>query len=1093
MVEASELREGLQRLAKMVLGLMPHTFCRILLSREDPGSLVVEAVQYVAEPGLSGGWLPGLGTEIVLGEWRGLAEILQKGVPTVLKLKTHQRPLKRLSKLLGFNSPIKSLLLVPLKIGDRVSGLLEVGELRSDKRQPITEPEQVLAIGIAAHTAVLIDRIRLHRITDRRKKLAEALSEVMVLGETEKTLESVTESTRAGTDCDAVTLYAYDAASGKLLQPPKAVGLRHPERIFPKFDATPLPIVQTVLRDAQPVIVEDTRKDPRTRSSPFTMVEGIQSLIAVPLRSDGETEGVMFVSYRHLHRFSDAELNSIKLFANQAAIAIQNARRYELVKRHKEELEALHHAASAMSSTIELGAVRQEIVKQAREMFGATSAIFWPFDHSREEFLLEGLAAEGFLQDELERAKEERPEPAHLCYRTLGEGWIGEEVVDYSEQQYLSEPGRELMQPANIRSFQGIALRVGEEPLGVLFLRYDHPQKFSDKQRKKLENFASYAALSLKKSRLIDQRRREKLIAEIVAAVSTVGEPESVLVAVASMTPAVARCDTVRLYIRNSLGGGLSCHFLKQAKGTTTAKLVSEPVEDDKALRRILDDGKPIICDRTSEVPSDCVRLADHAAEFAAWAAIPMKTAGQAIGIFFVGYKEPRHFLADEIGSISQLSRQTATALANNLLYEQSQKRADALKALYNAGRTITQSSFDLEGTLDAISAQALEVVGSRRDESGSFSYVALRERAETKLISASPPKRRRKLLKRMADIGWTQSVWTGIASRAVREKRPMNIGDVATDSDYIYLDPQVRSQLTVPILFEQDAIGVVCVEKSVLNAFSSEDVQNVELLAAQAAVAIQNARQYSELEKTQGIVGARTALAWMGMMAAYWRHDIESDALAIRGQTVLIRRELADLANSQKVEKRLTMIHRLANKICQRPIAPPLGANEGVERLRINEMVRDWTKRLWADKEFCGIQKSLVLDVPDDATVLASPKWLRRAFDCLLRNAAQAVAGSRRGKITLSTCQEHGNIVITIRDNGPGIPEKIRPFLFRKRIEKPEAEKGLGFGLLLSQVIIQAYQGDVSCVESGPLGTTMGFFLPIEHTSSKEDSCRKR
>ncbi len=672
--ESQDLGQGLQKLAEMMLGLLPHTFCRILLRRGDRASMVVEAALHVTENEESDSWRPGIDTELKLEEWPGLADILKRKNPTVLSLSSRRRPLERLSQLLSLTSPIQTLLLVPWQLDDHVfSGLLEVGEVRSSGEHPIPKAEQDLALAIAAHTATLIGRIRLHRKAERRYRLAAALADVMVLGETQKTLESIARSTRDGVRCDVVTLYPYDAAIGAFTQEPEACGLRHEEHIFAEYDAATSPIVQEVLSGGLRIFVEDTHQDPRTKDAPFTRIEDIRTFIAIPLLAGGEPVGVMFVSYRSLHHFTDAERTSIKLFANQAAIAIQNAQRHEKTKRHNEELEALHEAARAMASAIKADDVSQAIVENAQKMFGAATAVLWPYDSSREEFLLESPAAVGLSSEDLARAKELRPEPGHSRYKALEEGWISEEDVAGAKREHLTEAGRRIAQRSGVRSYQGIALRVAEEPVGVLFVGYSQPRKYSSSGWKNLANFANYAALSLKKSRLLDQVQRANLSAEILAQISTLTESKNAtLLAVATMTPPVVGCDAMRLYLRDFPSSDFTCHYLKQGKEAQQARLVSEPIMESGPLHCILDRKELIIiCDRSSDVPAGCGWLAEEAAEFASWVAISMKVAERGIGIFFVGFERPQHFLDDEINSIGLLAHQTAIALANDQLYEE--------------------------------------------------------------------------------------------------------------------------------------------------------------------------------------------------------------------------------------------------------------------------------------------------------------------------------------------------------------------------------------------------------------------------------------
>jgi len=87
-----------------------------------------------------------------------------------------------------------------------------------------------------------------------------------------------------------------------------------------------------------------------------------------------------------------------------------------------------------------------------------------------------------------------------------------------------------------------------------------------------------------------------------------------------------------------------------------------------------------------------------------------------------------------------------------------------------------------------------------------------------------------------------------GITLRALRTGQVQNVGDVRLDGDfYDVLGGKTRSQLSVPILHEGNALGVITLESFVLDAFSDDEQSLVEQLANQAAVAIQNARLFSE------------------------------------------------------------------------------------------------------------------------------------------------------------------------------------------------------------------------------------------------------
>jgi len=121
-----------------------------------------------------------------------------------------------------------------------------------------------------------------------------------------------------------------------------------------------------------------------------------------------------------------------------------------------------------------------------------------------------------------------------------------------------------------------------------------------------------------------------------------------------------------------------------------------------------------------------------------------------------------------------------------------------------------------------------------------------------------------------------------------------------------------------------------------------------------------------------------------------------------------------------------------------------------------------------------------LDLQLPPSAIVRASPEWLRRAFDVLVDNAIEAVAGREVREITIGTRAANGGAEIWVSDTGPGIPEEILAKIGLEAIEKPEDAKGLGMGLLIAQTVVETYGGELRVAATGPTGTTMAIWLPL-------------
>lgn len=1419
-VEAEELEDGLQKLAEMLVGLLPHTFCRILLMDEGQRALRVAAASFSPSAGGPESWEPGCGTRLQIDEWSGLRRILDGGHLRVIRNTARSSgSLDRLAHRLGLERPIQSLLLVPCLARGRATALLEVGELGSERRHPFTTGEQSFAAAIAAHTSMLIDRRLMHRVTEEQKnglellqrsvesmaleedprrllrvigetaasmtgaegalvlpydkqqeafvddglvahgvpedavtalrqaetrrrgsapaaldlgwlyvpdlearrvapfqrltrtilrqaglrsavalplaaggepvavlylfyarplarpeqqrlllerfgssaalafkrarlaeqitratRFATVLAEVMTLGgEVGEILDLVAVNTRIGVGCHAVTLFPFDPGSGQLM-PPRHDGLRDKTILEDEGERDSRPLIRQVLRLQEPLFIEDVPSNKLTRSSVFAEREGIRSCAAVPLASGGRGVGVLFVNYRSPHHFSSAEKESIGLFANHAAIAIQNAQlygevlrkqkaldalyegsqaintrqsleamlrelvqrakrlangdgtrlcegyavlsgrgkldvvaatseglltmlrqwaaRYDLRKRggivdravltrkiqnvpdvrvdpdycriaawarsqlsvpmldrgevigvltieHEEpaafsredeenfeslatqaaaaiqsterlgELVDLHRAAWAISRAVKLDTVGTAIVEQGRKLFDAVIAVLWPYDARRRQFLLEGPQAAGLSADDLAAARRVHPRPGQLRFSALEQGWVGLADLSASSPESLGRAARGLLRRHGIRSLQAVRLKAGSEKVGVLLLGYGRTQEFTDKQRKQLETFANYAALTLKKARLADEAKRRNVIGEILAKVSAVGDTDGTLTAVLSMAPVATACDVVRLYLRNPVTRAFEICYLEGGKGPRS--LIRVPVQRPAMLQRLLRLEHRHVVDRASRRRAVVSWPAEDDRRLEAWVALPMIAAQQPIGVFFVGYREPQHFQHDHLAAMGLLANQTAVAIANNYLYRQSQRRADRFNALYSAGHAITRS-LGLEETLEEIADQALEIVGTRPGEKGSLAFVALVEEDRFKIAAASPRPRLAMLGPALRKLCLDQPAdKNGIVGRAYRLKKSVLVSDVREQLDSISIDPDTRSQLVVPVKFEDRVIGVIGVEKPSVAAFSMEQVRYIELLGAQAAVAIENARRYSELKQTKGLVGTRTVLAWTNLLASVWRHDIEVDAVTIRNVAEMLEGDIGELPGGDGLTAEAKRIQRLASRILKHPIVPPLDAESGRASLRINDMVTDWSRRLWRGEPYAGIKTALDLSLESQDSTHASAEWLRRAFEYLMQNAAQAVAHRHRKSIKISTWRDGQLAHIDVQDNGTGIPPRVLTKLFQEPIRKAGKDGGLGVGLLLAQVIAQAYEGDVACAATGPRGTRMRLSLRLE------------
>ncbi|UCC63000.1 MAG: GAF domain-containing protein, partial [Anaerolineae bacterium] len=456
--------------------------------------------------------------------------------------------------------------------------------------------------------------------------------------------------------------------------------------------------------------------------------------------------------------------------------------------------------------------------------------------------------------------------------------------------------------------------------------------------------------------------------------------------------------------------------------------------------------------------------------------AAPLKRNGQVIGTLYVESTQPAAFSERyQLDLLQSLANQAAIAIENAGLVQELDERAERLVRLQQVTATISAEPSDLTKVLYLITDSldkifrgascAIRLYDSLKDEFGPRVAVGI-----IQVLVDHPPRPE------------------GTSRHIIQTRIPLYVEDasVIPPNGMPSLRQEVmavgiKAAAYLPLLLEGETIGILYVDLTEPRQFSQYDTQILELFAYQAAIAIENARKYDELRRTKGLVGSRTALAWMGMVSNTWRHAIEGHAVNILDSLHLLRRNLPTGADDETVEKRLCTIERLARKIQEKPITPPISSMEGVESVCVNTLVRERVQQLWQYPPHNAVACQWNLARDEEVTVRASSEWLRRALDILLDNAVEAMEGSQVKELTVLTRRADGRVQVTVADTGPGIPPEVGEQLFDRPVKNPEGRKGLVLGLSMALMIGLNYGGDIYVGHTGPGGTSIVLELPTE------------
>ena len=279
-------------------------------------------------------------------------------------------------------------------------------------------------------------------------------------------------------------------------------------------------------------------------------------------------------------------------------------------------------------------------------------------------------------------------------------------------------------------------------------------------------------------------------------------------------------------------------------------------------------------------------------------------------------------------------------------------------------------------------------------------------------------------------------------------------------------------------------ALGVLYVDNAASAApFSDDALRAAEALVRHAALAIENAQLFEreqhtieELQKAQKQLLQSEKLSTIGQMAAGIAHELNTPLTYIMGNLELL--ELQDLSGAQR--EMLSSIARGADRIralAHRLLAFSRPAREEMTPLSLNDVVE-------RSLELCQYQiasgrvtlaKALEPDLP---RVLGVSNQLETALINLVVNAVHAM-GEKGGTLSVAT-RRHGNdLEVLVKDEGPGIPERIRTSLFEPFVTTKPEGKGTGLGLSTVLMVIERHNGHIDFDSEEGHGTTFRITLP--------------
>ena len=578
-----------------------------------------------------------------------------------------------------------------------------------------------------------------------------------------------------------------------------------------------------------------------------------KSIAYVPIIDKGKVKGLVGLSNINMENaFDDASVRLIESLAASLGIALSNVRLFEETNQRASELAVINSVQKGLAAELDIQAIYDLVGETLREVFVDRGVAISIFDHEK------GLEIIPYL---FERGERYFPKPEQIS--DAAQYFIDNKkpLLFDKTQEYFEIGARVVEGTVAEKSGMWVPLMVGDVVRGQLSVfTHEEENAFTENDLRLLTTLSSSMSVALENARLFDETNQR---AAELAIINSVGEAMSKQLDVETIARIVgdkvrdifqAEVTDIRLfnprtnttkdaysfdrgYVINDkeypLGKGLTSHVIKTRKPLVIGN-IQDAVEYDAYF-----------------VPN----AAGDEEQVESYMGVPIIVGDEAIGVVDVQSYRADAFDEDNVRLLTTLAANMGVALENARLFQETNRRANETAALNEVGREIS-AMLDQNKVLTQIAEKAKEILNAKDvvlrlvEPDGTLpAVVALGSNAENF----------QKSVLQMGE-GITGSVAvTGQAEVVVSSLADARAAHVAgTDEE------EDDTIIFAPLKVRDKVIGVMGLwrEVSVSGPFGDTDLSFAVGLARQAAIAIENARLFSEAEQR---ASEMTALAEVG------------------------------------------------------------------------------------------------------------------------------------------------------------------------------------------------------------------------------------
>ncbi len=597
-------------------------------------------------------------------------------------------------------------------------------------------------------------------------------------------------------------------------------------------------------RERRPLLISDARTDPETRyDGEIEEARQICSAIAVPLLIQERVIGVLSLDSTQKEAFTQEDLNHLVSFAASAGLIIENARLFEETRRRAEETASLLNASLSLSN-LDLQEILHTIGERARALFQADGCRIFLLEADGKTLRCVLALAESEVAFSDLKIQVGQGVTGHVAL--TGEAEIVNDMLNDPRAQRV--PGTEEEAEALIFA----PLKSGEKTIGVISVRRAGSERpFQPSDLDLLKAFASLAASAVANARLFEeiQARLQELevLQSLSSALRQARTVEEMLPLFIQRASRAVKAAAGSIYLWEETSKAWCSQGWMTADGhwlTNTADL--RHPRGEGVTGWVGERGEMYI---TNDWRSDSTnKPLAHEKEFlqhlTSGISLPLKAEEQVIGVMHLWYEEPHNFSSEEKRLLTAIADMAGNAIQRARLHEETAQQVQRLSALRDIDRVIA-SSFDLNlifnfllnGILAQLKADAADIL--LYDSRTNALYQAAKRGFRSMRLSKSHSR-----------------LDASLAGRAALERTLLSIPNLAAGTEELaknelWEGEDFKAYYACPLVVKGELKGVLEVFHRTPLFVTSNWLDFFETLAGQAAIAIDNARMFEHLERT--------------------------------------------------------------------------------------------------------------------------------------------------------------------------------------------------------------------------------------------------